>query len=107
MPNLPARTSRAATGPISSRERRAITARRDVEESLQLHTLQVHFREQAAKIEGAAAESVSEDFLDGELKLYFEGLAKAKGSPVAAKLIADRLEELVRIDNAVLRRYFQ
>lgn len=106
MPDLPARVIPVATGPISNRERGAVAARRQVEDGLLVHSLRAHFDKEAAKIDAEAAFEGSKSALDIELELLAWGIAKSGGSAAASKLVADRVEQLSRINSRNLSERF-
>lgn len=106
MPDLPAQIIPVATGPISNRERQAIAARRQVEDGLLAHTLRAHFDKECSRTDADAAFKGSKAALDSELELLSWGIVKAKGSAAAAKLVADRVEQLSRINSRNLSQRF-
>ena len=106
MPDLPARVIPVASEPISTRERRAVAARRQVEDGLLVHSLRAHFDKEAAKLDAEAAFEGSKSALDSELELLAWGIAEANGSAAASKLVADRVEGLSRINSRNLSQRF-
>ena len=108
MPNSPARIVPVVVGPIDHRERRAVTARRKMEEGLLAHTLRSHFDKEAACIDAESAFEASKAALDCELATLEWGLkrAQAMGSAAASKLVSDRVEQLSRINSQNLSRRY-
>lgn len=95
-----------AVPPATDRERRAVAARRQVEDGLLIHALRAHYDQEAARLDASAAFEASKSALEGELNLLHWGLAQAEGSAAAAKLVADRIEQLSWINDHNLSRRF-
>jgi hypothetical protein len=106
MPNSLARIAPVAVEPITDRERQAVAARRQMENGLLVHTLRSDFDKEAAKIEAEAAGQATKDTLGIELEVLAWGIDKANGSAAASKLVADRVEQLSRINGRNLSERF-
>jgi hypothetical protein len=106
MPNPPARFVPVVVEPITDRERHAVAARRETEQGLLIHTLRAHYDKEAARIDAETVSAASQTALGVELDLLHWGLAQAGGSGAAAKLVADRVEQLSRINTQNIGRRF-
>jgi hypothetical protein len=107
--NMPARATPpliVCDRPASRQEPQAVAARREAENGLLVHTLRAHFDEEAARIDAETVASASQSALSVELDVLSWGIAKANGSPAAAKLVADRVEQLSRINTKNIGRRF-
>jgi hypothetical protein len=105
MPNSPAIRPEVLPA-YTERERQAVAARRSMESGLLSVQLRSHFDQEAARIEAEATGRATEDTLSIELDVLAFGVEKAKGSAAAAKLVADRVEQLSRINSKNLARRF-
>jgi hypothetical protein len=106
MPNSPARIRPEVVPVYTERERQAVAARRHAEQGILATTLRGHFDAECARIEAEATGKATEDTLSVELDVLAFGVKKANGSPAAAKLVADRVEQLSRINSRNLARRF-
>lgn len=106
MPNSPDRIRPVVVERITDRERQAIAARRQMERGLLAHTLRAHFDKECARIDAESAGAATEATLAIELDVLAFGIEKANGSPAAAKLVADRIELLSRINTRRLTERF-
>ena len=106
MRNSPARFKPEVVPEFSERERQAVAARRQMESGLLAHTLRAHFDQEAARIDAETVGAATEATLGVELDVLAWGIEKANGSPAAAKLVADRVEQLSRINSRNLARRF-
>jgi hypothetical protein len=77
-----------------------------MESGLLAHTLRAHFDEECAKLDAATVAAASQAALGAELDVLNWGIAKANGSAAAAKLVADRVEQLSRINTQNIARRF-
>jgi hypothetical protein len=69
-------------------------------------TLRSEFDRQCALVEAENAAAVTKATLESELDVLTWGIAKANGSAAAAKLVADRVEQLSRINSQNIVRRF-
>lgn len=108
MPNSPAPIRPEVVPRYTERERQAIAARRQMEGGLLVHTLRSHFDKEAARIDAETVFEASKAALDSELELLDWGVKKAASmeSAAAAKLVADRVEQLSRTNSTNLSRRF-
>jgi hypothetical protein len=90
----------------SERDRRAVAGRRSMESGLLSVQLRAHFDREAARIEAEATGEATEATLAVELDVLAFGIEKANGSPAAARLVAERIEQLSRINSKNLARRF-
>jgi hypothetical protein len=106
--NMPARvTTPILVGREATRqELQVVAARREAENGLVVHTLRRHFDKEAARIDADATSTAVTITLEAELRVLREGIALADGSAAASKLVADRLEQLSRINSRNLERRF-
>jgi hypothetical protein len=77
-----------------------------MEQGLLLHKLSATFDQEAARIDAETVGRATEATLSIELEVLAFGRDKANGSLAAAKLVADRIEQLSRINSANLARRF-
>jgi hypothetical protein len=105
---LPARvtTPIVIRGEVTQQELQVVAARREAENGLVVHTLRRHFDKEAARIDADATSTAVKATLDSELDVLAYGIAKAEGSAAAAKLVADRVEQLSRINTQNISRRF-
>jgi hypothetical protein len=110
MPNtMPARVVaplRTSERPPTRQEQQAVAARREAENGLLVHTLRAHFDKTASEIDAETIAAASQAALGCELDVLNWGIAKANGSAAAAKLVADRVEQLSRINTQNIARRF-
>jgi hypothetical protein len=97
---------RAADRPPTRQELQVVAARREAENGLIIHTLKSHFDEACAQLDAATVAAASQAALGSELDILSWGIAKANGSAAAAKLVADRVEQLSRINTQNIARRF-
>jgi hypothetical protein len=87
-------------------ELQVVAARREAENGLVVHTLRRHFDKEAARIDADATATAVRATLDTELDVLAYGITKAEGSAAKAKLVADRVEQLSRINTQNINRRF-
>ena len=106
MPNSPARLFPAVDEAVSDRERQAVAARRQMEDGLLVHTLRATFDKEAARIDAETVGSASRAALGVELDVLHWGIARSGSSAAGAKLVADRVEQLSRLNSKAIERRF-
>jgi hypothetical protein len=105
---LPARVAAPIVlgGAPTRREMQAIAARRAAEDGLLVHALRSHVDEEMARMDAETVAAASQAALGVELDVLNWGIAKANGSAAAAKLVADRVEQLSRLNSKAIERRF-
>jgi hypothetical protein len=109
MPNkLPARvTTPIMVGrEVTRQELQVVAARREAENGIVAASLRAEFDRQVGEIEARVTAAVAKATLDTELDVLSYGIAKAAGSAAASKLVADRVEQLSRINTQNISRRF-
>lgn len=101
-----ARPLRASERPATRRELQVVAARREAENGVILATLKAHFDEACAQLDAQAVAAATQAALGVELDVLNWGIDKANGSAAAAKLVADRVEQLSRINSQNISRRF-
>lgn len=106
--NMPARvTTPIMVGREATRqELQVVAARRETENGIVAATLRAEFDRQVGVIEAQVTAAVTKATLETELDVLAFGIAKANGSAAAAKLVADRVEQLSRINTQNISRRF-
>jgi hypothetical protein len=97
---------RAYDRPPTQQELQVVAARRTAENQLIAATLRAHFDEACAQLDAATVAAASQAALGAELELLQWGIAKSGGSAAAAKLVADRVEQLSRLNGKAIERRF-
>jgi hypothetical protein len=97
---------RAGDRPATRQELQVVAARREAENGLIVHTLRAHFDEACAQLDAATVAAASQAALGAELDILNWGIAQSGGSAAAAKLVADRVEQLSRINTQNIARRF-
>jgi hypothetical protein len=87
-------------------ELQVVAARREAENGLVIHQLHRHLDQEMSRIDAAATSTAVKATLDTELEVLQYGIDKANGSAAAAKLVADRVEQLSRINTQNINRRF-
>ena len=106
MSNSPARIRPEVLPRYTEQERQAVSARRQMEGGLVVHTLRSHFDKEAARIDAEAIGEATQTTLGVELDVLNWGIDKANGSRAAAKLVAERVELMSRANTKNLTRRF-
>lgn len=106
MPNSQGRTIPVVFGPTTERERHVVAARREAERGVLIHNLRAFFDEECAKLDAATVAAASQAALGTELDVLNWGIAKANGSAAGLKLVADRTEQLSRLNSKAIERRF-
>ena len=107
--HLPARVVtplRACDRPPTRQELQVVAARREAENGVILATLHAHFDEACAALDASTVAAASQAALGAELDVLNWGIAKANGSAAASKLVADRVEQLSRLNSKAIERRF-
>jgi hypothetical protein len=97
---------RACDRPPTRQELQVVAARREAENGVIVHTLRAHVDEACAALDASTVAAASQAALGAELDVLSWGIAKANGSAAAAKLVADRVEQLSRINTQNIARRF-
>jgi hypothetical protein len=91
---------------VTRQELQVVAARREAENGIVAAALRAEFDRQVGEIEAQVTAAVTKTTLNTELDVLAYGIAKANGSAAAAKLVADRVEQLSRINTQNISRRF-